>query len=86
MKPYRQWLPGTGYEATASLGGSFVSNNVEDYYTTPYELGYGGFVKFDHDFIGKDALEKTARPSPSQEGHVCLEQGGRGQGAGVDVR
>jgi vanillate/3-O-methylgallate O-demethylase len=57
MKPYRQWLPGTSYEANASLGGSFVSNNIEDYYTTPYELGYDGFTKFDHDFIGKEALQ-----------------------------
>src|SRR6478609_5018935 len=57
MKPYRQWLPGTSYEANASLGGSFVSNNIEDYYTTPYELGYDSFTKFDHDFIGKEALQ-----------------------------
>jgi vanillate/3-O-methylgallate O-demethylase len=60
MRPYQQWLPGNGYEATCSLGGSFVSDNIEDYYVTPYELGYGGFVKFDHDFIGKDALQKMA--------------------------
>ena len=60
MKPYREWLPADGYEATASLGGSFVSDNIEDYYLTPYELGYGPFVKFDHDFIGREALEKIA--------------------------
>jgi vanillate/3-O-methylgallate O-demethylase len=57
MKPYRQWLPGTSYEANASLGGSFVSDKIQDYYTTPHELGYAGFVKFDHDFIGKEALQ-----------------------------
>jgi|SRR5579871_316838 len=60
MKPYRQWLPATGYEGTGSLGGSFVSDNIEDYYVTPYEMGYGPFVKFDHDFIGREALEKIA--------------------------
>jgi vanillate/3-O-methylgallate O-demethylase len=60
MKAYREWLPETSYEATGSLGGSFNSNNIEDYYTTPYELGYGAFVKFDHDFIGKEALQKIA--------------------------
>jgi vanillate/3-O-methylgallate O-demethylase len=27
---------------------------------TPFELGYGPFVKFDHDFIGREALEKMA--------------------------
>jgi vanillate/3-O-methylgallate O-demethylase len=60
MKKYREWLPATGYEATGSIGGSFVSDNIEDYYLTPYELGYGPFVKFDHDFIGREALEKKA--------------------------
>jgi vanillate/3-O-methylgallate O-demethylase len=60
MKKYREWLPGTGYEASGSIGGSFVSDNIEDYYLTPYELGYGPFVKFDHDFIGREALEKKA--------------------------
>jgi vanillate/3-O-methylgallate O-demethylase len=60
MKAYRQWLPAASYEGTGSIGGSFVSNNIEDYYMTPYELGYGPFVKFDHDFIGREALEKIA--------------------------
>ena len=58
LKAYREWLPATSYEATGGLAGSFVSDNIEDYYTTPYELGYGPFVKFDHDFIGREALEK----------------------------
>ena len=58
LKAYRQWLTTKSYEATASLGGSFYSNNITDYYLTPYELGYGPFVKFDHDFVGRAALEK----------------------------
>jgi vanillate/3-O-methylgallate O-demethylase len=58
MKAYRQWLTGKSYEATASLGGSFYSDDITDYYLTPYELGYGPFVKFDHDFIGRKPLEK----------------------------
>jgi len=61
MKKYRQWLPASGYEATGSIGGSFVSDDIEDYYLTPYELGYGPFVKFDHDFIGREALEKISK-------------------------
>ena len=60
MKAYRRWLPAASYEGTGSLGGSFESNNIEDYYMTPYALGYGPFVKFDHDFIGREALEKMA--------------------------
>ena len=58
MEGYRQWLKSTSYEAMASLGGSFVSKNIEDYYLTPWDLGYGQFVKFDHEFVGKGALEK----------------------------
>ena len=57
-RAYREWLPADGYEATNALAGSFVSDNIEDYYLNPWELGYGSFVKFDHDFIGRDALEK----------------------------
>ncbi|HWW63436.1 MAG TPA: aminomethyl transferase family protein [Sphingomonadaceae bacterium] len=63
MKAYREWLPADSYEGTCSLGGSFYSDNIEDYYLTPWDLGYGLFVKFDHDFIGREALEKmTAAP------------------------
>jgi vanillate/3-O-methylgallate O-demethylase len=58
-RAYREWLPADGYEATGTLAGSFVSENIEDYYLTPWELGYGSFIKFDHDFIGRDALEKV---------------------------
>ncbi len=58
-RAYREWLPADGYEATGTLAGSFVSRDIEDYYLTPWELGYGSFVKFDHDFIGRDALEKV---------------------------
>ncbi|PWU24637.1 MAG: glycine cleavage system protein T [Candidatus Rokuibacteriota bacterium] len=60
LKTYREWLPATGYEATASLGGSFASEKIEDYYFTPWDLGYGSYVKFDHDFIGREALERMA--------------------------
>ena len=61
MKSYRQWLSADSYEARASIGGSFVSSNIEDYYLTPWDLGYGPHVKFDHDFIGRDALEQRAK-------------------------
>jgi vanillate/3-O-methylgallate O-demethylase len=60
MKSYREWLPANGYEGTASIGGSFVSKSIEDYYLTPYALGYGPFIKLDHDFIGRAAIEKMA--------------------------
>jgi vanillate/3-O-methylgallate O-demethylase len=60
MKAYREWLPAEGYEGTGSLGGSYYSDDIEDYYLTPHDLGYWPFVKFDHDFIGREALEQIA--------------------------
>jgi vanillate/3-O-methylgallate O-demethylase len=60
-KGYREWLTDKSYEATGGLAGSFESDNIEDYYVTPYEIGYGPFVKFDHDFIGREALEKMSK-------------------------
>jgi vanillate/3-O-methylgallate O-demethylase len=58
LRGYREWLGADSYEANNAIAGSFVSENIEDYYMTPWELGYGSFVKFDHDFIGRDALER----------------------------
>ena len=69
-------MPATGYEGTGSLGGSFVSANIEDYYLTPYELGYGPFVKFDHDFIGREALEKRAQDARPHRRKVTFEWNG----------
>jgi syringate O-demethylase len=60
LRPYREWLTANSYEAKASIGGSFVPDSVEGYYLTPWDLGYGLFVKFDHDFIGREALEAMA--------------------------
>jgi syringate O-demethylase len=61
MKPYRQWLGADSYEAHASIGGSFVSTRIEDYYLTPWDMGYGTFIDFEHDFIGRDALRRMAQ-------------------------
>jgi glycine cleavage system aminomethyltransferase T len=59
MQGYRKWLTGKSYEAMASLGGSFYSDDIRDYYLTPWDLGYGPFVKFDHDFVGRAALAES---------------------------
>ena len=58
LRAYREWLTPASYEAVNALAGSFVSDDIEDYYLNPFELGYGPFVKFDHDFHGREALEK----------------------------
>jgi vanillate/3-O-methylgallate O-demethylase len=60
LRPYREWLGPNSYEAVNALAGSFVSDRIEDYYLNPWELGYGSFVKFDHDFTGRDALAAIA--------------------------
>ncbi|GAA2573237.1 aminomethyl transferase family protein [Microbacterium binotii] len=57
MDDYLAWLPAA---RLGSLAGSFVSERIEDYYLTPYDLGYGRSVAFDHDFIGRAALEAHA--------------------------
>jgi vanillate/3-O-methylgallate O-demethylase len=67
LEAYRKWLPADWYEGTGSLGGSFVSSEIEDYYLTPWDLGYGPFVKFDHDFVGRRALEEMAESPPRRK-------------------
>ncbi|KMO83802.1 aminomethyltransferase family protein [Mycolicibacterium chlorophenolicum] len=57
MKPYREWLSTQTMEANASVGGSFRAEHIQDYYFTPWDIGYGMLLKFDHDFIGRGALE-----------------------------
>ncbi|WP_129774402.1 vanillate/3-O-methylgallate O-demethylase [Peristeroidobacter soli] len=76
MKKYREWLPANGYEGTGSIGGSFVSNRIEDYYLTPHELGYGPFVKFDHDFVGREALERRLQENGPRRKKVTFEWNG----------
>ena len=55
-RAYREWLPADSWEANMQLGGSLYSKNIEDYYWTPSALGYEKLVKFDHDFIGREAI------------------------------
>jgi len=56
MKGYREHLSVATLEANYALAGSLVLPNIDDYYVTPYDLGYGRVVNFDHDFVGRDAL------------------------------
>lgn len=57
LRAYREWLP---LQSVGAVGGSMDSPDITDYYLSPYDLGYGVFVKFDHDFIGREALERMA--------------------------
>lgn len=64
LRPFREWLPAGGWEANFQMGGSYYSPRIEDYYTTPHDQGYGSVIKFDHDFIGRAALERLAQEAP----------------------
>lgn len=71
---YRDWvdahlpeewagLPQAGalrYSRSSAIRGSFVATDITEYYRSPYEMGWGRQVKFDHDFIGREALEKES--------------------------
>lgn len=58
LKEYREWLGPDSYEAAGSIGGSFVSENIEDYYVNPFELGYNFYIGWKKDdFVGKSALQ-----------------------------
>lgn len=57
LRGYREWLPAASPEGANPIAGSFVSDDIRDYYLRPWELGYGSFIKYDHDFIGKEALQ-----------------------------
>ncbi len=71
LKEYRDWLGADSYEAVGSIGGSLVSDNIEDYYVNPFELGYGFYIGWKTDFIGKDALAKMKDQKNRQK--VTLE-------------
>jgi syringate O-demethylase len=73
LKAYREWLPAAGYEGSASIGGSFASEAIQDYYFTPWDLGYGSYVKFDHDFVGREALEELAGGEHRQKVTLALD-------------
>lgn len=46
------------YARTYSLSGSFNADHISAWYRNPVELGWGKSIRFDHDFIGREALER----------------------------
>jgi vanillate/3-O-methylgallate O-demethylase len=48
---------------TFNIAGSFEADNIQAWYRSPVELGWGRNIKFDHEFIGRKVLEKeTSNP------------------------
>ena len=68
MHGYREWLDA---DALGSLGGSMDSGDITDYYVSPYDIGYGRTVKFDHDFLGREALERVAAEEHKSKVRWC---------------
>jgi vanillate/3-O-methylgallate O-demethylase len=59
MKEYREWLAAdNAAEAKFTLAGSFDGDDISAWYRTPVELGWTRNIAFDHDFVGRDALEE----------------------------
>lgn len=57
---YMNTRPGAGwYNENRTLVGS-VGEDLQVRFVNPYDVGWGNLVKFDHDFIGRAALEKIA--------------------------
>ena len=79
MKSYRKWLPANGYEATGSLGGSLTSDDIEDYYLTPWDLGYGGVRQVRPRLLRARRARGDGRADAAQ-GHARVERRGRREG------
>lgn len=73
MKDFRQWAGAKSYAGMCSIGGSYVPDSIEGYYLTPWDIGYGHIVKFDHDFVGREALEQMADQKHKQKVTLALD-------------
>ena len=73
LEDYRRWLPLFGIEGKRPLHGSFYSENIEEYYVSPWELGYGRSISFEHDFIGRDALLAAKETVPRTKVTLVLD-------------
>ncbi|MFZ2997557.1 hypothetical protein [Sphingobium sp.] len=62
LADFKAGLP--AFASTFNIAGSFESDSVADWYRSPVELGWGKNIKFDHDFLGRKALEtEVAQPT-----------------------
>jgi glycine cleavage system aminomethyltransferase T len=73
LRGYREWLPLFGIEGKRPLNGSFYSEDIEDYYVSPWELGYGRSISLNHDFIGRDALLAAKETAPRTKVTLVLD-------------
>jgi vanillate/3-O-methylgallate O-demethylase len=55
LAEFRASMP--SFAQPAYIAGSYDGKEVTEYYRSPVELGWGRNIKFDHDFLGREALE-----------------------------
>lgn len=67
LEGYREWLDVDSRGSTYSISGSFDSADITDYYMSPIELGYGKLIDFDHEFLGREAIEAEAESPDRSE-------------------
>ena len=73
LEEYRSSLGLFSYEGQKPLHGTYFSESIEDYYSSPYELGYSRSVAYNHDFLGRDALEQLAKNVPQTKVTVVVD-------------
>ena len=84
LADYRRWLPLFGIEGQRPINGSFYSPDIEDYYVSPWELGYGRSISFNHDFIGRAALRAAKETAPRTKVTLVLDPHEVSQVLGAD--
>ena len=65
LMDYLGRTPGMEFQMMTCNENGFVldgsaSASIENYFHNPYEFGWGRMIHFDHDFIGREALERLA--------------------------
>ena len=60
--------------APAPSAAASPRSDIEDYYLTPWDLDYGRTIAFDHDFVGRDALEGLAEGPHRAESDPRVER------------
>jgi glycine cleavage system aminomethyltransferase T len=64
LADYLKAHPGMGfYNENRLLVGS-MGDDLESRFVTPYDVGWGFLVNFNHDFMGKEALQKILKNPP----------------------
>jgi vanillate/3-O-methylgallate O-demethylase len=84
LEDYRRHLSLYSYEGMRPLHGSYYSPDPADYYLSPFELGYDRSVAFNHNFLGRAALETAKDKVRRKKVSLVWQTGDAAQIFGVD--